>query len=168
MASVTDRIQKAALLRAPLDRVWHAISDAQQFGAWFGVELDGPFVAGAQLTGRIVPTKVDPEVAKSQEPYAGTPFVCIIERIEPQRHLSFRWHPYAVESDVDYTSEPMTLVTFALREVPGGTQLTITESGYDRIPLQRRAAAFEANEGGWEAQLALIEKYLAGTSTGSS
>lgn len=165
MTSVTDRIEKSALLRAPLERVWDAVSDARQFGTWFGVEFDGPFVAGAWLTGRIVPTSVDPEVAKSQEPYVGTTFVCIVERVDPRRHLSFRWHPYAVEPGVDDGGEPMTLVTFELEEVPGGTQLTITESGFDRIPLERRAAAFEANEEGWEAQLKLIEKYLAGATS---
>jgi uncharacterized protein YndB with AHSA1/START domain len=83
MASSTDRIEKKVLLRAPRERVWRAISDSKQFGNWFGVEFDGPFVAGAHLTGRITPTKVDAEVAKSQEPYAGAPFECTIETVEP-------------------------------------------------------------------------------------
>jgi uncharacterized protein YndB with AHSA1/START domain len=157
----TDRIEKKILLRAPLALVWQAISDAAQFGAWFGVAFDGPFVAGVRLTGRIVPTRVDPEVARLQEPHAGKPFEIVVERIEPMRRFAFRWHPYAIEPDVDYSNEPMTLVTFELAATPDGTMLTITESGFDRIPLARRAQAFRANDGGWTHQAALIEKYLA-------
>jgi uncharacterized protein YndB with AHSA1/START domain len=160
--TMTDRIEKKVVLRAPRERVWKAISDAKQFGTWFGVEFDGPFAVGAAMKGRITPTKVDAEVAKMQEPYTGMAFDCTIERIEPMRLFSFRWHPFAIEPDVDYSKEPTTLVTFELEEVPGGTQLTITESGFDKIPLERRAKAFEANEGGWTHQLELIAKYLAG------
>jgi uncharacterized protein YndB with AHSA1/START domain len=157
----TDRIEKRILLDAPRERVWGAISDARQFGAWFGVAFDGPFAAGARLTGKIVPTTVDAEVAKMQKPYEGMAFQCVVDRIEPLRRFSFRWHPFAVESGVDYSKEPMTLVTFELEETPKGTQLTITESGFDRIPLARRAQAFAANEGGWAIQAQLIGKYLA-------
>jgi uncharacterized protein YndB with AHSA1/START domain len=161
MASGTDRIEKKVLLRAPVERVWRAISDAKQFGSWFGVKFDGPFAAGKSLIGRIVPTTVDPEVAKMQEAYAGTRFEFSIDRIEPMRYFSFRWHPYAVDPAVDYSKEPTTLVAFELEEVADGTRLTITESGFDRIPLERRAIAFARNEQGWTAQAALIEKYLA-------
>jgi uncharacterized protein YndB with AHSA1/START domain len=156
-----DRIEKKILLRAPLERVWHAIADADQFGTWFGVAFDGPFVAGARLTGRIVPTRVDPEVAELQKPHEGKAFEFFVYRIEPMRSISFRWHPYAVEPGVDYTKEPMTLIEFTLEEVPGGVLLTITESGFDTIPLERRAKAFAANDGGWAKQTQLIEKYLA-------
>lgn len=156
----TDRIVKTTLLHAPLARVWAAVSDASQFGAWFGVDFDGPFVAGASLAGRIRPTTVDPEVAKLQEPHSGTPFTVVVERSEPMHTFAFRWHPYAV-GDVNASHEPMTLVTFELAEASGGTTLTITESGFDAIPLDRRAAAFAANEGGWTHQLGLIAKYLA-------
>jgi uncharacterized protein YndB with AHSA1/START domain len=159
--STTDRIEKQILLRAPQDRVWRAISEAQQFGSWFGMRLSGPFIAGAHLTGHIAPTTVDAEVAKAQEPYAGMAFDFLVERIEPMRLFSFRWHPYAVERSVDYSKEPTTLVEFVLEPQSDGTLLTITESGFDRIPLERRAQAFQANEGGWEAQTHLIEKYLA-------
>ena len=159
--SQTDRIEKKVLLRAPCQKVWSAISDAQQFGSWFGVRFDGAFTAGARLTGRITPTTVDAEVAKAQAPYEGKAFEFVVDRIEPPRLFSFRWHPYAVDSNVDYSREPMTLVVFSLEEVAGGTLLTITESGFDQIPLARRAAAFQANEGGWAAQLTLIEKFLA-------
>ncbi len=158
--SSTDQIQKKILLRAPLAKVWAAISDAKRFGAWFGVEFDGPFVAGAQMRGQIVPTQVDPEVAKLQEPHRGKPFHCTIERIEPMKLFSFRWRPFAIDPNHDYSQEPMTLVAFELREAPGGTELTITESGFDGIPLERRAQAFEANDGGWSHQSKLIEKYL--------
>src|SRR5689334_20748083 len=97
MSTSSDRIEKSVILRAKRPRVWRAISDAAEFGSWFGVAFDGPFVAGGRVTGRIVPTKVDPVVAKSQEPHAGKPFECRIDRIEPMRLFSFRWHPYAVE-----------------------------------------------------------------------
>lgn len=160
--STTDRIEKKVVLRAPRERVWRAISDAKQFGTWFGVEFDGPFVAGQRVTGKIVPTQVDPAVAKMQEPYSGMAFDYTVEQIEPMRRFSFRWHPFAIDPAVDYSKEPTTLVVFELEEVAGGTQLTITESGFDRIPLERRAKAFAANEGGWQAQSELIAKYLAG------
>lgn len=156
-----DRIVKTTVLKAPRERVWRAISDSEQYGVWFGAKFDAPFTAGAKLTGMIVPTQVDAEIAKAQEPYRGKPFYMEVDRVEPPRLISFRWHPYAVEPDVDYSSEPMTLIVFELEEVEGGTRLTITESGYDKIPLARRAEAFKSNEGGWEAQLMLIEKYLA-------
>lgn len=158
---VSDRIEKTVVLRAPRDRVWQAISDSRKFGIWFGVELDGPFVAGQRITGRITPTQVDREVARMQEPHAGHPVEWLIERIEPMHALAFRWHPFAIERSVDYASEPTTLVTFELEEVSGGTRLTITESGFDRIPLERRAKAFAANDGGWTKQTELIAKYLA-------
>ncbi len=161
MAISADRIEKIVLLRAPLARVWRAISDAKEFGTWFGVELDQPFAPGARVTGRIVPTKADPDVAKSQQPYAGMAFDFTVDRIEPMRLFSFRWHPFAIDPKVDYSGEPTTLVVFQLEEAPGGTKLVITESGFDRIPLERRAKAFTANEQGWTAQAKLLEKYLA-------
>ena len=161
MSASTDRIEKRIVLRAPQAKVWRAVSDAKEFGMWFGVEFDGPFVAGARLSGKIRPTKVDPEVAKLQEPHDGKPVEWTIERIDPIKHMAFRWHPFAIEPNHDYSKEPTTLITFDLAPVAGGTQLTIVESGFDRIPLERRAKAFTANEGGWTHQLKLIEKYLA-------
>jgi uncharacterized protein YndB with AHSA1/START domain len=166
MTTSTDRIEKKVLLRAPRERVWRAITDAKEFGTWFGVAFEGPFAAGTRMTGRIVPTKVDAEVAKAQEPYAGRAFEITIDRIEPMRLFSFRWHPFAVDPNVDYSSESATLVTFELEDAPGGTMLTITESGFDRIPPERRAKAFASNEQGWTAQTKLIEKYLAGSGQG--
>ncbi len=155
-----DRIEKKIVLRAPLSRVWRAVSDSQQFGAWFGVEFDGPFVAGQSMRGRMTPTQVDAEVAKMQQPYAGRPFDWSVERIEPERLISFRWHPFAIEAGVDYSQEPTTLVVFSLEPVEQGTLLTISESGFSKVPLERRAKAFAANEGGWEHQTKLLEKYL--------
>jgi uncharacterized protein YndB with AHSA1/START domain len=160
----TDRIEKKILLRAPRDCVWDAISDAKQFGSWFGVVFDGIFAEGKRLTGKITPTTVDAEVAKMQEPYAGKAFEWTVERVEPMRRISFRWHPYAVEEGIDYSKEPTTLIEFDLADAPGGILLTITESGFDQIPLARRAKAFKANEGGWGIQTRLIEKYLVKTS----
>jgi uncharacterized protein YndB with AHSA1/START domain len=157
----TDRIEKKVLLHAPCERVWQAISDSARIGSWFGVAFDGPFAAGARLTGRIVPTSVDAEIAKLQKSHEGKPFEFFVDRIEPMRRLSFRWHPSAVEPGVDYSKEPTTLVVFELEKVPGGTLLTISESGFDQIPLERWAKAFAANEGGWAKQTTLIEKYLA-------
>src|SRR5580693_1877100 len=142
----TDRIEKKTLLEAPLERVWRAISDSAEFGTWFGMKIDGPFVAGATTHGVIALTKVDAEVAKAQKPYEGKPFAIMIEQIEPPRLFSFRWHPYAVQEGVDYSAEPTTLVEFALETVADGVMLTITESGFDQIPLDRRAQAFAANE----------------------
>ena len=160
MTHSTDFIEKQILLHAARERVWRAITDSRQFGVWFGAELDGDFVAGAHLAGKIVPTQVDAEVAKSQEPYAGMPFHVFVERIDPMSVFEFRWHPYAVEAGQDYMKEPTTTVRFELSDAPGGTLLTITESGFDRIPAQRRAQAFTANEQGWSVQIQLIRKYL--------
>jgi uncharacterized protein YndB with AHSA1/START domain len=158
----TDRIEKRILLKAPLARVWSAISDSKQFGTWFGVELDGPFVAGQRITGRIVPTKVDADVAAQQKPFEGRAFDFVVDRIEPERLFSFRWHPAAIEEGVDYSKEETTLVTFELETAEGGTLLRVTESGFDKIPLARRAKAFTMNEGGWEAQTRLVRKYVEG------
>jgi uncharacterized protein YndB with AHSA1/START domain len=157
----TDRIEKKILLRAPRQRIWRALTDAAEFGTWFGARFDGPFTPGARLRGVIVPTGVDAEVAQAQQPYEGKPFEITVERLEPERLFSFRWHPYAVEEGVDYSAEPTTLVVFTLEEVADGVVLTVTESGFDRIPLERRAAALEANEQGWGMQMKLIEKHLA-------
>jgi uncharacterized protein YndB with AHSA1/START domain len=161
MSSSTDRIEKRIVLRAPRERVWNALTDSAQFGAWFGMRLEGPFVAGKPIKGAIAPTKVDPEVAKLQEPHAGAPVDLLIEEIVPQQRFSFRWHPFAIDKSVDYSAEPTTLVAFELEESSGGTQLTVTESGFDALPIERRAAAFAANDGGWAHQMKLIEKFLA-------
>lgn len=150
--SDTDSIEKRILLKTPLERAWRAVSDSREFGEWFGVKFDGPFAAGAVMRGVIT---------ASNTKYDGLPFEITVEEIKPERLFSFRWHPYAVEPEVDYSAEPMTLVVFKLEEAAGGVLLTVTETGFDSIPLERRAKAFAANEGGWSAQVTRIGNYLA-------
>ena len=156
----TDRIEKKILLHAPRKRVWRALTDSKEFGTWFGMKFDGPFAPGATMRGVIVPTQVNADVAKAQKPYEGLPFEITIEKMEPERLFSFRWHPNAVERGVDYSAEPTTLIEFVLEEVANGVLLTVTESGFDRIPLARRAKALTANEQGWGMVVKLIEEYL--------
>lgn len=158
---VPDQIVKSITLRASVARVWRAVSSAKEFGVWFGVAFDEPFTEGRSIKGTIVPTLVDMEVAKLQEPHTGTAFEWKVERIEPERRIAFRWHPFAIDKGVDYSKEPTTLITFLLEPAPGGTRLTITETGFSEIPLARRAAAFAANDGGWEHQTKLVQTYIA-------
>ncbi len=158
---MTDRIEKQAVLRAPLERVWRAISDSEQFGQWFGVRIDGPFVAGTSVTATITGTTVDDEVAKLQEPHTGSKATWRIVAVEEPRRLAYRWHPFAVDPAVDYEREPATLVKFTLSERPDGVLLTLVESGFDAVPEARRSAAFEANTGGSAKQIELVGKYLA-------
>ncbi len=160
MTTETDRIEKKIHLRAPRKRVWRALTEPKEFGRWFGMKFDGPFTPGVRVRGTLVATEVDPEVAKLQKEFEGLPFEITIERIEPERLFSFRWHPNAIERGVDYSAEPTTLIVFDLEEVANGVMLTVTESGFDRIPLARRATAFTANEEGWTMVVKLIEKYL--------
>jgi len=152
VATTTDRIEKQIVLRAPRARVWSALSNAAEFGAWFGVDLTGAaFAAGARVRGRItIPS------------YEHVTLEMVIERIEPERLFSYRWHPYAVDATADYSGEPMTLVEFTLEDAPEGTLVTVVESGFDRIPLQRRAEAWRMNDRGWAGQLKNIEKHVAG------
>ena len=147
---VADRIEKQIVLRARRSRVWRALSDAEEFGRWFGVKLQGTFTEGATLRGRI-----------THPDYEHLTMEVFVERIDAERYIAWRWHPYAVDPKVDYSKEPTTLVEFRLAEASGGTDLTIVESGFDRIPLERRAKAFAANEGGWAKQLELVAAYLA-------
>lgn len=157
----SDRIEKEVLLRAPLDRVWRAISSAEEFGRWFGVRFDGPFVAGASLTGVMTPTEVDPEVAAAQQAYAGEAETWLIVAVEAPHRLAFRWRPYPLEPDDDRSAAPTTLVEFTLAERADGVLLRIVESGFDAIPAERRVSAFESNSEGWAAQTELVRKYLA-------
>jgi uncharacterized protein YndB with AHSA1/START domain len=145
----TDRIQKQTLLKAPRSRVWRALTRPEEFGAWFGVKLTGQFTPGSIVRGPItIPG------------FENVTFEIVIERVEPERHLSFRWHPYAIDPKVDYSSEPSTLVTFDLTDTPEGTSLTVTETGFDRIPAERRGLAFRMNSDGWGAQMGNIARYL--------
>ena len=145
----TDRIEKRVVLRAPRSRVWRAISDAKEFGTWFRITLDGDFTEGAMLRGNVtIPGHEHLKVEME------------IERIEPERYFSYRWHPYPKDPATDYSAEPMTLVEFTLEEAEGGTALTIVESGFDRIPLARRAEAFRMNTEGWGGQIKNLAAYV--------
>ena len=148
--SSSDRIEKKVTLRAPRSRVWNAIADSAQFGVWFGVKLDGPFVAGATVIGQI-----------TYPGYEHLTMELFVERIEPQRLFSYRWHPYAVKPDIDYAAEPTTLVEFRLEETAEGTLLTIVESGFDRVPASRRSEAFRMNDSGWAEQCENIARHVA-------
>lgn len=147
----TDRIEKQILLKAPCSRVWRAVSNAEEFGKWFCVDFNGKeFVAGQSVQGNI-----------TYPGYEHLVMDVLVERVEPEHHLSFRWHPAAVDVSVDYSPEPTTLVVFELSEVDSGTLLRVIESGFDQIPAARRAEAFRMNNGGWEEQLVNIEKHVA-------
>lgn len=156
----TDRIVKQIVLRAPRNRVWRALSDSSEFGTWFGLKLEGPFVAGKSIRGVLSPTKIDEEVGRAQKSHEGLAFEIVIDQIQPERLFSFRWHPFAVDPAVDYSAEPMTLVSFELEEAGEGTRLTVTESGFDQIPIERRQKAFTANDGGWTMMVRVIAKYV--------
>lgn len=160
MTMNTDRIEKSIVLRASRERVWRAIVDSEQFGRWFGIAFEGPFVEGQRVKGKIVATQVDEKVAQMQQPYEGMPCDFFVVRIEPMRKFAYRWNPSPVEPGVDASKEPTTLIVFELEEVAKGTLLRITESGFDSVPLERRAEAFKSNEEGWEIQTKLIEKFL--------
>jgi uncharacterized protein YndB with AHSA1/START domain len=145
-----DRIEKRIELKAPLSRVWRALTDHREFGLWFRVKLDGPFVPGQASRGWI-----------TYPGYEHVKWEAVVQKMEPERLFSFTWHPYAVDPKMDYSKEPPTLVEFRLEKTPAGTLLTVTESGFDKIPAGRRPEAFRMNEGGWTAQIRNIENYVA-------
>jgi uncharacterized protein YndB with AHSA1/START domain len=151
MNASTDRIERKILLKAPRSRVWRALANAEEFGGWFGVSLKGQaFAAGRHARGQI-----------THPGYEHLVFDVLVERIEPERLLALRWHPAAIDPAVDYSKEPTTLVEFELTEVEGGTLLTLVESGFDKIPPERRLEAFRMNSGGWDEQMKNIEKHVA-------
>ena len=146
-----DRIERSIQIQAPRERVWRALADAEAFGSWFGVDLKGQrFAAGQRARGPI-----------TIEGYRHIMFDVVVDRIEPERLISWRWHPYAVDPKVDYSGEETTLVTFTLEEAAGGTLLKVVESGFDKVPPARRFQAFRMNTEGWEAQLRNIERHAA-------
>jgi uncharacterized protein YndB with AHSA1/START domain len=149
----TDRIERKILLRAPRSRVWRALSDAKEFGDWFGVDFKGKaFVAGQPVQGQI-----------TYPGYEHLVMEVLIERVVPERLLSWRWHPAAIDAAVDYSQEPTTQVVFELEEGDGGVLLTVVESGLDKIPLDRRATVIRLNTSGWDQQMRNIEKHVAAT-----
>jgi uncharacterized protein YndB with AHSA1/START domain len=146
----SDKIEKKTVLKAPIARVWQAISRAQEFGTWFRLALEGEFAEGATIRGRITHPGYEHLTAE-----------LYVEAIRAPTYFAYRWHPYAVDPKLDYSTEPTTLVELELEEVPGGTQLTVRESGFDRIPASRRPEAFRMNEQGWTEQLTNVEEYVA-------
>jgi uncharacterized protein YndB with AHSA1/START domain len=150
MPTNTDRIEKQIHLRAPVARVWRAIADAEEFGRWFGLRLQGGFTAGKTVRGQIV-------IPPGFEHLA---FEMAIERVEPERRFAFRWHPYAIDPKIDYSGEPTTLVELQLEARDGGTMLTLTESGFDALPPERRKDAFRMNGEGWAVQLQNVAKHV--------
>src|SRR5262249_16535701 len=146
---MVDRIEKTIELKAPVSRVWRALTDHQEFGKWFRVRLEGPFVPG--------------QVSRGQITYPGYEHLrweAVVQKMEPERLFSFTWHPYAVEPKQDYSGEPSTLVEFTLERTATGTLLRIVESGFDKLPSHRRDEAFRMNEGGWSTQLENIAQHV--------
>jgi uncharacterized protein YndB with AHSA1/START domain len=150
MSSDTDRIERSILIDAPRERVWRALSNAEEFGTWFGANLKGQaFAAGQRARGNI-----------TYPGYEHIFFDVLVERVEPRELLAFRWHPYAVDPAVDYSQEEPTLVTFTLEDAPdNGTVLKVVESGFDKVPPHRRLEAFRMNSGGWDAQMENIKRH---------
>jgi uncharacterized protein YndB with AHSA1/START domain len=148
-SQTTDRIEKRLEVRAPRARVWRAIADAEEFGAWFGMKLDRSFAAGATVQGRL-----------TMKGHEHVTLEMLIEKIEPEHYFSYRWHPGAVDPGVNYSAEPTTLVEFRLKDIADGTEITIVESGFDRLPASRRAEAFRMNEGGWIGQSRKLAAYV--------
>ncbi|HLM79390.1 MAG TPA: SRPBCC family protein [Terriglobales bacterium] len=145
-----DRIEKRIELKAPVSRVWRALTDYREFGQWFCVKIDGPFVAGQVSRGHI-----------TYPGYEQLKWEAVVEKMEPERLFSYTWHPYAVDPKADYSKETPTLVEFTLEKTANGTLLTVVESGFDKIPAARRDEAFRRNEGGWAEQMKNVEKYVA-------
>ena len=148
--NTSDRIEKEIVLRAPRSRVWRALANADEFGAWFGMKLEGAIAPGARVHGEL-----------TLRGHGNVTIEMAIERMDPESLMSYRWHPYAFEPGVDYSSEPTTLVEFQLEEVEEGTRLTVVESGFDRIAAARRAEALRMNDAGWAGQLENIARYVA-------
>ncbi|MEO8653507.1 MAG: SRPBCC family protein [Ramlibacter sp.] len=148
-AAETDRIERSIQIDAPRSRVWRALANAEEFGNWFGANLKGQaFAPGQRVQGPLT-------IAG----YEHVVFDVVIERIQPEQLLSYRWHPYAVDSAVDYSKEQRTLVTFTLKDAGGGTLLTVVESGFDNVPPGRRLEAFRMNSRGWEGQMRNIQRH---------
>jgi uncharacterized protein YndB with AHSA1/START domain len=150
MPDKPDRIDKQIELKAPVSRVWRALTDHREFGEWFRVSLDGPFIPGHPSRGHI-----------TYPGYEHYKWEAVVQKMEPERLFSFTWHPYAVDQSKDYSDETPTLVEFRLEPTREGTRLTVTESGFDKIPAGRRDEAFRMNDGGWAEQMKNIEAYVA-------
>ena len=146
--SSTDRIERSIDVAAPLAAVWRALTDHREFGEWFRVKLEGPFIVGKATRGRLLYPGFEHVVFEAE-----------VVTMERERRFAYRWHPAAVEANVDYSKEPTTLVEFSLEKTPSGTRLTVIESGFDAIPVGRRTEAYRMNSGGWEIQMQNIQKH---------
>lgn len=146
----TDRIERKIELEAPVSRVWRALTDHAEFGRWFGIEADGPFVPGRPSQGR----KTSPGCSPDSR------WDAVIRKIEPETLFSYTWHPYS-EQPVDPAQEPSTLVEFRLAPTPKGTLLTVTESGFDQLPPHRRDPAFRKHSEGWTMQVDNLSRHVA-------
>jgi uncharacterized protein YndB with AHSA1/START domain len=146
---MTDRIEKTIELKAPVSRVWRALTDYREFGSWFRVRLEGPFVTGQVSRGHI-----------THPGYEHVQWEAVVQKMEPERFFSFTWHPYSVDPNEDYSAEPSTLIEFTLEQTAHGTLLRIVESGFDQLPSKRRDLAFRMNERGWSAQLVNIAQHV--------
>jgi uncharacterized protein YndB with AHSA1/START domain len=149
MDRTENRIEKRIELKAPVSRVWRALTDHREFGEWFRVKLDGPFAVGQTSRGQV-----------TYPGYEHLKWEAVVQKMEAERLFSFTWHPYAIDPKLDYSKEPSTLVEFMLEKMPGGTLLRLTESGFDEIPSDRRLEAFRMNDGGWTEQMTNIEAYV--------
>src|SRR5579871_6830127 len=147
---MSDRIEKRIELKAPVSRVWRALTDHREFGEWFRVKLDSPFVQGQESVGHI-----------THAGYEHVKWRAVVQKIEPERLFSFTWHPYGIDKNRDYSHETPTLVEFRLEKIDKGTLLTLTESGFDKIPAERRDEAFRMNDAGWTRQMKNIESHVA-------
>lgn len=154
--SSTDRIERHIDIKAPVSRVWHAITDQKEFSAWFGVNLESAFTVGGTVRGRI-----------THPGYEHVVMEVVVRAIEPERYFAYNWNPHAVDPGTDYSKEAPTLVEFHLEPLAGGagTRLRVVESGFDKVPASRRDVAFRMNSAGWEAQLERIQRYVASPST---
>jgi uncharacterized protein YndB with AHSA1/START domain len=144
-----DRIEQRIELTAPVSRVWRALTDHREFGAWFRVALEGPFVPGKEARGRITWPGAEHLTMRAA-----------VQRMEPERLFSFTWHPYAIDPAIDYSVEPVTLVEFTLQAMRGGTLLAVVETGFAALPAHRRDEAFRMNERGWSIQTQNIAQHL--------
>jgi uncharacterized protein YndB with AHSA1/START domain len=152
MNTNTDRIERQVLLKAPVKRVWRALTDSAEFGSWFRVGLSTPFLKGESISGPVL-----------HPGYEHLTWTVTIEEMVPERRFCWRWRPHAIDPNKDYSHEPTTLVVFDLTEVPGGTLLKVTESGFDGIPLERRETAYRGNSEGWTIQMGNIERHVSKT-----
>lgn len=144
-----NQIEKTIRLKAPMSRVWRALTDHREFSEWFKMNLNAPFVAGSETIGH-----VNCGAAENLEVRIK------VVKMEPETLFSYTWHPYAIDPDRDYSAEEPTHVTFRLADHGGETELTVTETGFPNLPADRRLEAFRMNTEGWTVQVDNIKRYV--------